>query len=295
MKNSLLPLAGFLSLALTTTASAQVIAEETFDYTAGSLLSATGSAPGWGSGWKADPGLTTDLSSDYNVFATSLTSNAYTSQGLSPQGNQFRIDASSQRNMYRGLSDSISWNANSTFYISTLVRWSGNSASTSSNLTFEIGSGQATFGFSGNGSNNDEMRLRIRNIGGASNDVFSAGSFAAAANQSDREETAFTYMLVVKVETSNLANGDVISLNLYEPNDTLPTTEPLTWDVVNEGTRTGSIDYIGWGSRVFFGGRTAGFDEFRIGNSFASVTVPEPTSAAMLLGAAGFLLYQRRR
>lgn len=49
------------------------------------------------------------------------------------------------------------------------------------------------------------------------------------------------------------------------------------------------------GIQVFFNNSAAGqFDEFRLGTTFNSV-IPEPTSAALLLGAAGLLALRRRR
>lgn len=288
MKKLLIALTGATCLSLFSQASAQIIAEETFDYTSGSLLSATGAAPGWSTGWKADPALTTNLGADYDVFPGSLNSSAYQSQGLSPVGNQFRIEDSAA--MYRGLDAPIDWDSNSTFYFSTLVRWSGNNSSAASRMFFQLGSSQIRFGLQADGTNANEMRLSIRNAG----DAFGSTNFAAAANQSDREATAFTYMLVAKVVTVTAGN-DTISLSLYEPSDTLPSTEPLTWDVTNDGAQTGTADYIGFDSVLFSTGRTTGFDEFRIGDSFAAVTVPEPTSVAMLLGAAGLLFIRRRR
>ncbi len=291
MKTSSFLLASALCASFSCSVHAQIVAEETFDYPANSLLSATGSAPGWGTGWKANTGLTTDLSATYDVFSGSLSSNAYTSQGLSPVGNQLRLDGQTLKEMYRGLSSPVSWDADSTFYLSTLVRWSGNSSSGASRINFILGDPNISFGFRGDGSTNNEMRLAVRNVG----DVFGSTNYAAAADDGNREATAFTYMLVLKVDTVSSGN-DVISLKLYEPNDTLPTTAPVTWDVVNDGVQTGSIDYIGFNSVVFFGGRTIGFDEFRIGNSFADVTaIPEPTSVALMIGSASLLFYRRRR
>lgn len=76
---------------------------------------------------------------------------------------------------------------------------------------------------------------------------------------------------------------------------TVPSSEPLTWDSsaasFNRPDSDGTID----GLSFLTSGGTSYFESFRIGSTYESLVVPEPTSAAFLIGASTLVLMRRRR
>lgn len=102
-----------------------------------------------------------------------------------------------------------------------------------------------------------------------------------------------TYYVVLRFLTHAGTTPDEISANVYGPNDTVPLTEPTSWML----TTSPAYNSVPVNFRVETGGAAtpvfAEFDEFRLGNAWDGVAVPEP--ASMVLLALGGLLYSRRR
>lgn len=87
------------------------------------------------------------------------------------------------------------------------------------------------------------------------------------------------YFVVLKIESHSSAN-DVASAIIYDSSETVPLTEPVTWDKTRAISSALAIDRV----QLWVGQNAAGaFDEIRIGDTWESVTsVPEPTSVTLI-------------
>jgi len=116
----------------------------------------------------------------------------------------------------------------------------------------------------------------------------SAGSDGAFATNTE-------YFVVGKITSSNAGN-DLISVNVFKDGDGIPLTESYLVSSTGaslSGTLTG-IAFTQF--EVFDNDRDRAYlDEFRLGTSWESVAVPEPSALALLLGAGALLLAHRRR
>jgi len=282
-----------LASALTSFVHAQQ-ATEFFDYAGGTLLNTTTSGSGWSTGWKANNALTTNLAASYTVQAGSIDSAANPNPA---SGGSFFQDAGSNLLMYRGLSNPIDWSIDGTHYLSFMTQWTGNSSSASSRvwlrLTGTSAQSDTVVGFIGDGSNTNQLLAQVRNNGTR---VTGTTAYAAATDPADRDNTVIPYYVVAKITT--VSTGlDTISMSVYAPGDTVPTSEPLTWDLSAQNGRSDTTSVIGFDAQIFFGGRNAGFDELRLGDSFTSV-IPEPSAASSLVGVITIFLViglRRRR
>ncbi len=102
-----------------------------------------------------------------------------------------------------------------------------------------------------------------------------------------------TYFFVVKLVTS-ASEADVISLEVYGPDDIVPLTEPVAWGATDTASVSTVLNYM----RVDVGkGSTCGeMDEIRIGETWADVAVPEPATLTLLgLGGLGVLIRRKRK
>lgn len=104
-----------------------------------------------------------------------------------------------------------------------------------------------------------------------------------------------TYVVLGKL-TVDTALNTTSALWVYGPSDTLPATEPST-PMSSQTQVTGSV-LSAIGGRAFSNSGPLGYDEIRVGTTFADVMpVPEPASvaAAMVAGLGGLGLLARRR
>ena len=243
-------------------ACGEILREEVFDLSPGTLLSTTTAGDGWSSGWKADVSLTTDLASSFDVTAGSLSNAVFGTRGLYTTGNRFEEDGGPGVVMWRGLSSTVEWSGDSVTYISTLVRWGGNHPTSASHFYFVLGDIHTRFGFSADGETSNKFRLSVRNT--SAHEQFGTTLY----------DSGTVYLLVAKIETAASGSGDTISLALFEPGETLPSTEP-TWDVSVSTTRSDTASALGVDALFYFGGRMASFDELRIGRIWDDATVPQ--------------------
>ncbi len=235
--------------------------KESFAYPVGTALNTTIACQGWLSGWKADAGLTTNLAATVtNITSGSLTSDAFTSRGLSASVNKFESDITFDLSMWRKLPKTIEWSSSSVTYIRALVQWSGNHKSTTSHLGFYLDDKKTRFGFTGDGITDNKLRLNIRN--GSSTDQ----------NGTTLYDSGITYMLVAKIETVPGGN-DTISLAIFEPNDVLPEIEPV-WDLTLSANRSDTTSTLGCTAKVYSPDKTGLFDELFIGETWDEVTTP---------------------
>jgi len=240
------------------TESGEIVFKELFLDPPGTALSSTTAGDGWSSGWMGNNGLTSVLDGTYTTIDGSLTSAAFTSRRLSASGGRFEINALNSVSLWRGLATPVDWSANSTLYFSALVHWGGNHASTASHLYFTLGDSNTRFGFTADGVTPHKMRLNVRNT--TSSDQYGAVLYDAGP----------TYLLVAKIETRS-TGVDTLYLSLFEPNEVLPETEPVSWDLAAGFTRSGVSDVFGFDAR-FYLSHSVSFDEFRAGTTFFSVT-----------------------
>jgi len=248
-------------------------ATEAFDTPAGTPLNSTEAALGWSTGWKADHALTADLPMSYSVEAGSIDSIAFPKAAV---GGKFFQEAASNLRMYRGLSNPIDWSSEGTYYIGFMAQWTGNSSSAASRVWIRLtdtGSrGDTVIGFIGDGSNNNQMLAHLRNSGTR---VSGTTAYPGASNPADRDRTVIPYYVLAKITT--VATGlDTISMSVFAPGDTVPTSEPLTWDLTAQRGRSDTTSVIGFDAQIFFGGRNAGFDKLRIADSYEDLIEGTP-------------------
>jgi hypothetical protein len=103
-----------------------------------------------------------------------------------------------------------------------------------------------------------------------------------------------TYFVVLKLEAHAGTTPNVYSAVTYSPSETVPVAEPTTWDGAYSGSTSNAVLD---GIRLWIGVASSGqYDEIRIGDTWASVTVPEPTSASLAATVvAGMMAASRRR
>jgi hypothetical protein len=99
--------------------------------------------------------------------------------------------------------------------------------------------------------------------------VFDGGSVPAGATF-ESLTLGTNYFVVLKIEAHAGTTPNVYSVVTYAPSESVPVTEPSTW----EGSYSGSTsNAILDGLRLWIGAVTSGqYDEIRIGNTWQSVT-----------------------
>jgi hypothetical protein len=249
---------------------------ESFIYPAGTQLNTTAAGAGWSGGWKADSNLTSALDAAIDVTAGSITSPAFGSRGLRGSGNRFEETepTNSSLAIYRGLSNAVDWALSSTTYYSVMVKWGGNQSTSASHLLFKMGDVNTYFGLSADGTNANRMRLTVRNT--TVSTQHGSALYGAGTN----------YMLVAKVVAAPGGSGsnDTICLSLFEPDDVLPSTEPV-WDLSAPAQRTsGTADALWFDARTYSTNYSVSFDELRIGYTYDSVTYSDAPAPVSMTG-----------
>lgn len=120
--------------------------------------------------------------------------------------------------------------------------------------------------------------------------IEAGGNSVSSANLTDGVDR----LMVFKIEASNVAGGDNIRGFFVDVGGTVG-PEPVVWDFNLENQTINGVATFGNIAQGGFGtaNHTTAFDELRIGLSYGAV-VPEPTSAAMLLGGLAILVRSRR-
>lgn len=256
-----------LVLAFPSVPQAQVLVSETFDYPADSALQSADGGMGWSTPWMADLALTTALPETPTVAGESLDSPAFRSRGLEPSGNRFQVpDSNAGAQVFRGLEKKISWGQNGTHYLSFLVHWTGNHSTASARLQLALGEEGTAGVFSGgtfialqSAETDDMMRLVVRNQGET--------AFGQEALRAGR-----VYFVVARLKTAPADLPDEVAAVVYGPADEVPVQEPEEWMATASKARTGQTVLIDLGLHVYRPNREVSFDEFRMGNTWESVT-----------------------
>ena len=135
--------------------------------------------------------------------------------------------------------------------------------------------------------------LYIGKTGGAGGTEWGLDQGAAGTVSVAGSDATVDTLLVLKLTIGPGANDDTVDLYLNPaPGAAPPAVADIAGYAINEDVNDNrAIDEIRLGSQngAFYA------DEIRIGMTFADVTVPEPTSAALLCGLAAIGLSVRRR
>jgi hypothetical protein len=257
---------------LCASASAALMAYEGFDF-AGPTIDTKGSGFGFTGNWINVNAPFLNVSTD----GVSLDSPAFP---FDPVGNRIDSTAGAARRVLATTYD-LSQNI-APFYMSFLLRKTDSGIGANRNVEMSLNAGSGTqvvrFGSTSSnaGPNANESRFFFGGVGGT---------------QTSTVPVTYgeNYFVVLKGVPA-AAGNDQFFAAVYDSADTVSLAEPGAWDITYAVALGNIIDQI----RPTLGtSATGAFDEIRIGDSWASVTIPEPTSL-MLLAAASLLLSVRR-
>ncbi|HEX8915372.1 MAG TPA: PEP-CTERM sorting domain-containing protein [Humisphaera sp.] len=171
----------------------------------------------------------------------------------------------------RALTTNINYNTNATYYASALIRGSGV-------VQFD----NATYSLASFGIRNGQFVSATRDLASTASATYAGGTYDANT----------TYLMVAKIVGTTSGN-DSVSVSIYDPSMTVPTTDPGVYD---RTSNTGSTQATSRLALIAFAGTSNEIDNVRFGTTWGDVVpVPEPTSAAALAAAAGAGLLARRR
>ena len=282
MKKLILSTLGIAAIAVS--ANAQVIYDG-FDYTPGSNnLNGQNGGSGFSAAW-SDASTTDNIS----VTAGSLVPSATMRAGYSTSGNKTASPTGAGANLdftaTRQMTTSINLDATSTTYFSFLVL--GDWTTVGNSRGFNVGFTSSATGLSTNA-------VTVKKAFNTTN-LFAAvaGTETGTGISGGINDNQVTFV-VGKLDTTN--GADTLSLISYAGGtETVAATE--TWDISNValGSLTGSLSHFVFTGRVNDTGMFYNFDEIRVGSSWDAVTVPEPTTWALLAGSLTALVVFRRR
>jgi hypothetical protein len=245
-------LAGGLLLSLVLSAPqarAILVAYEGFDYPDSStLLHNRAGGSGWSGGWA-------DNDQDYNgtltADNTSLTSPAFP---FTPIGDRISTTGGGEANRFLGTTFDMTQDGTE-FFGSFLLRKSVDGGESGDAVEMRLISNLTT---------TEALRLGI----GSDEAIF----FDSGANSITGTEPiplGDTQFFVFKA-VSSAAGDDQFFATAYGPGDTVPGTEPGTWDVM----LSEAVNHVFNGVRMNTGGSVAGaeYDEIRLGDTWADVT-----------------------
>jgi len=298
-KTVLIALCGFASTAFA------ISVYEGFDYTAGQALNNSGGGgnvvgnggTGWGTNWFGNSGLTFNAVGSNTVSKTWSTPTNY---NFTPTGSAMQQTTNSNV-AYRGLTETVDFGADGTVYFSFLF----NDANTSGNFNFGFtdstgGSNTASGPYLGiqfsSGSGQGMQAVSGANGGSKTSNFFGNNQYSANTD----------YLIVGKILTfADGSSFDTIAFNLYAAGDTVALTDPgaagnFTYSYGAAGM-SGSADRITFSSsnlgNDFSGNQSSSMitDELRIGDTWGSVAIPEPSTLVLVGLALGSLALFRRR
>lgn len=230
-------------------AEAILVAYEGFDYTnTSSLLHNRAGGTGWAGGWA-------DNDQDFNGTLTaddiSLTSPAFP---FTPVGDRINALGGGEAIRLMGTSFDFTQDGNE-FFGSFLLRKAADGGTSGDAPEFRLISNLTT-----------TQALRL-GIGSGETIFFDSG--AQSTTGSETLNIGDTQFFVFKA-VSSAEGDDQFFASAFGPGDTVPTTEPETWDVM----LSEAVNHIYNGVRMQTGGNVVGaeYDEIRIGDTWADVT-----------------------
>ncbi len=229
-------------------ANADLLAYEGFDYS-GTNINGQSGGSGWAAAWN-DANTNLNLSGDN----TSLNSWAFP---YKPVG--ARLLDKNGGEATRVLNTAIDMGQDGVTYFSVLMRKDTTGNWSSEYLEYSLIDSAKVKRFRFGIGSNDKFMVEAGSDGNVigSNIVVSAGS---------------TYFVVVKL-VRRASTNDEAFLKVYEPGDSVDTTEPTTWNITDTGTTSANLTnlYLQIGANITAGGM---IDELRIGETWNDV-VPE--------------------
>lgn len=253
------------------------------NYSTGNLDGQTGGgSSGFAGAWDDTAGTP-----EITVDAGSLVPSATMRTGYATAGNSVKspVGAGANDDFFasRQLTTAIDMNSGNTYYFSFLV--SGSWTDQSTKRGWNVG-----FSTVGNGLTGG---ITIKNAYNTSNLSYASAGTETGFTAVTDFSSGNAYFIVGKMATSNGGN-DLLSFKVYGPSETVAATEE--WDVANNTiVSSSSLGYLVIQGRVYNTGSFYKFDEIRVGDTWDSVTIPEPGSASLILGAGLIALARRLR
>jgi hypothetical protein len=247
---------------------ATLLVEEVFDYSAGAITDAnlnggTGLSGAWGTGGGSAP----------VIVSGSLT--APTGYGFTPDGN--RVENTGNGFITRAFeTDSrLNLGSDNTYYMSWLIRTSVIGDVSRLNLVDNAFANRISIGKLGNANDNLAIQLSDGSV------LYSTTSL-----------TNGDFLIVAKLESDD--GTLTVSASAF-PSTGSVGSEPATWDISTTSTSADHVKNM-LSMNVLMQGASGniGFDEFRIGTTYAAV-IPEPSTLALLGIALGVAAIFRRR
>jgi len=271
-----LALAGIASFA-----SAQTVSE-TFNYTAGGIGTTATTGTGLTGNWAA--GHTNGATFTGGAAGAFVAGTIPAPTGYLPAStnNQLQLNNGAA---YAQLATPIASNVNQTFYTSFLLDLSADGLLSGS--FFNVG-----FAAIDGADNTDFLNFGKSSTGSANFGSTYGGGFLAGSVVID---AAKNYLVVMKVDFV-VAGDDSLSIKIFESTDTVSGTETIAWDQVRTGAFADTVSLTALGFRAG-SAQTMEVDQIRIGDTWGSVVIPEPSSYALLGGflALGWVMVRRRR
>ncbi len=275
MMNKSMKILAVMALFGSLTAHAALVVYEGFDYSGASDVDGENGGTGWAGAWGINGG-SPSVVSIYD--GTSLSNGAFTGAGFTPVGGSM----SNNHNTFGGertFASALSMTVDEEYYFSFLIRYPEQTEAVSTQLSFT--------------GNANPVFVRF-NQGDASVTV-GPGTFSSTGSEGYTDDT--TYFVVGKI-TASAGGTDSISINVFDNAESVPVSESF---LITSGgaSLSGSITGIQFtqGDLQNNDGNPASFDEFRLGTTWESVAIPEPSSLALvgLTLAAGMIGMRRRR
>ena len=251
---------------------------------ASTSLGGTAAAPTGDTGfsstiWASTAGGGTASSATFTPGDQGVLPAAYTGSGLTNTGNYITTSGTPA---FRTLSTGIANEAPTTRYFSFLYSIAGSSnALNGGGLSFFNGTTEIfQVGIGTDGVTGSQIRVNNSAVGGTA--TYTSSPFATGTD---------VLWIIGKIDAA--VGDDTVSIRFYKGADALSATEDFT------GTQstTNSFSFASGLNTIRFnspGGQLGQrFDEFRLGDSFASV-VPEPSTGALVLAGVCGLVMRRR-
>lgn len=303
----ILALAASTAVALSAVPTQAIMVYEGFDYSAGTLDFNDNGSTGWNTAWTQDSVLNVGFNNAGSNVIDSKTWSTPANYAFAPTGNAAQNDITSNFVGYRQLTaeNTVDFGADNTVYFSFLI----NKASTAgANFNFGFGGTAAAGNFNvgstpwtgiqfGAGANGNGVQAGSRLANGDKAYLFADGPQGMALGED--------LLVVGRLTTfASGASNDTIAFNLYSSSDILPLVDPDTFtyaygasaqsgvaDRITLAASNTGINYTGLGQPT-----DMIFDEFRMGDTWQSVAIPEPTTGALTsLGLLAILGYRRQR
>ena len=268
------------ALAWTSTVSAALIAEDSFDYSVNGLAGNGSAGDGWAGGWTGD-GSVTSPGFDYTDS---------NSAQLITAGNKATLEGpdSGHARGFRTLASTQSPAVDQPLWIGAIMQRHDNSPDDNDrafSLAFLDNNDNVLFHF---GQNNDDNRWWILSKGDPDLNDDHVEGYAEGTSTLDKS------FLVVRLSTDG--NDETLDLFVNPDLDTAPTG---SGDITISDSIPAFLKVRLWagGGDIGTAAATADFDELRIGTIFGDVApIPEPASALLLaLGAVALLKRRPRR